>query len=173
VDISKVNVQDRIDLTIQSLLNGDVDVIDAWMITEVAELLAAGHEINMIIPSDYGIDVYPQVIFTTEDMIKNNPELVQRFLDATLLGMQAAMANPNDAVDIILTYNSQRTREVELSAMYQLLPLMLPAGSYPGEMTADIWVYTQDLLISQELLNAPLDDLNAAYTTQFLHPSAR
>lgn len=171
INAADVITTNRTDLTTQSLINSDVDVIDAWVITEVAELTAAGTDINLIIPAEYGIDIYPNVIFTTEAMVADNPQLVERFLRATLKGLQATIDDPVTAVDLFLTYDSTRGEVVENLAMQQAIPLFLPAGSQPGMMHADVWNFTYEVLRDQQILSAPLD-VSEAYTTHFLNAVA-
>jgi NitT/TauT family transport system substrate-binding protein len=167
LDPASVNTLERTDLTTQSLLNGKVDVIDGWVTTEVAELLAAGEDINLIFPSEYGVDTYPLVIFTTEDMVKNQPEKVERFLQATLKGIEQVIAAPDAAATLFLTYDATRGAAVETAAVQQALPLFLPAGSQPGLMKPEVWEFTQEMLVEQGLLTSATD-VTSAYTLHFL-----
>ncbi len=49
---------------------------------------------NLIWVEDYGIHFYADTLFTTDQMIAENPDLVLRFLRATLKGEQFAIENP-------------------------------------------------------------------------------
>src|SRR5262249_53498964 len=77
LDPAKMNILERTDFTSTPLLDGSADVIDGWVTNEAVDLTQSGHKINMVLVSDYGIDVYPDIIFTTEDRINKNPDLVQ------------------------------------------------------------------------------------------------
>lgn len=168
IDPDSVNSQIRTDFTIDSLVNGDIDVIDAWVTNEVVELGLGGYDINVILASDYGVEVYPNVIFTTEDMVENHPDVVERFLQATLRGTQMAIDDPENAAAETLTRNADLDIEKETESMFQALPLLNPAGSQPGMMSASSWETTQDIMLEQDLLDAPLD-LDQAYTLEFLN----
>jgi NitT/TauT family transport system substrate-binding protein len=44
--------------------------------------------------ADYGFDIYSNAILTTDDMLKNKPDIVRKFVKASLDGMRAAFADP-------------------------------------------------------------------------------
>ena len=143
-------------------------MIDAWVITEIAELAAAKQEINLILPSDYGIEVYPNVIFTTEEMISGNPEVVERFVRATVRGLQNAVDNPKVAAELTFNkYAPERGLEVEQIAMQRAVPLLKPTDSSPGMMKPEVWETTHQILLDQKILSQPLE-INSAYTLAFL-----
>jgi NitT/TauT family transport system substrate-binding protein len=168
VDAASVNAIDRTDYSIAPLLDGRADVIDGWVINEIVALEQEGHQINIILVSDYGVEMYPNVIFTTEDLIASNPDLVLRFLRATVRGMQDAVDNPEEAVRLTASYDPTLDPDVQLVAMQRSLPLLKPAGSVPGAMTDDAWTYIMQTLTAQEILTEPLD-VTQAYTLQFLN----
>jgi ABC-type nitrate/sulfonate/bicarbonate transport system substrate-binding protein len=171
IDPASINVVERTDFTINPLINGEADVIDGWVINEIVPLTQGGYEFNMILPSDYGIDLSPAVIFTTEDMIANHPDLVKRFLRATLQGIQSAADDPARAAALSVEYKTADNVPVEASeeaiAMQQSLPLLLPAGTRPGLMQPELWDFTDQVLVDQGILERPLD-IEAAFTTKFL-----
>lgn len=168
IDPEQINLVDRTDFTTQILLNGEADVMDDWVITAVPELTLAGHELNLILPADYGIDMYPNIIATTEDTIANRPELVEKFVQATVKGMQDALDNPDTAAKVTVDqYRSDRGLAVEQEAMQRSLPLLKPADSALGQMKPEVWERTHEILLEQGILSEPID-LEAAYTLEFL-----
>ena len=54
----------------------------------------AGYKINLIYPDDYGVHFYGDTIFARDDFIAANPDLVRRFLRASLKGWTYAVENP-------------------------------------------------------------------------------
>ncbi len=165
---SQVNLHTRTDYTIDPLVNGQMDVIEAWITNEIVDLELGGYEFNMILPSDYGIDMYPDVIFTTEETIANRPEMVEKFLRATLRGVQDAIDDPAEAATLSVSYNSDLNVDRETRAMERSLPLLNPSGSKLGMMTPEHWETTQQILLAQGLLSEPLD-VSTAYTMTFLN----
>jgi len=73
----------------------------AWdgIATEVANL-----ETNYLNFADYGIelDYYNPIIIANNDYLIENPDTAKNFLDAVRQGYEFAIANPNEAADILL-----------------------------------------------------------------------
>jgi len=126
-----------------------------------------GYNVNVVLPSDYGIDLYANVIFTTEDMIKTQPDLVEAFVGATVHGMQRAIEDPEAATRLTLARGTNLNPTSEAESMRLALPLMNPAGSRPGMMTAENWRTAYRILHDQGLLAQQLD-VDQAYTLTFL-----
>jgi ABC-type nitrate/sulfonate/bicarbonate transport system substrate-binding protein len=167
IELSQINNMPRTDFSNEPLLSGQADVLDAFITNQPVQLAQEGHEINAILPSDYGVDIYANVIFTTEDMIANKPDLVEHFLRATIQGIQAALDDPEGAAASTVTYNANLNLESETESMLRSLPLLNPGGSRPGMMTAENWEITHQILADQGLLSKPLD-VSQAYTLAFL-----
>jgi NitT/TauT family transport system substrate-binding protein len=51
--------------------------------------------------ADVGLDLYGNGIIASDSTIKSNPDLVRRFVAATLQGLKDAIANPKEAGDIM------------------------------------------------------------------------
>jgi NitT/TauT family transport system substrate-binding protein len=167
IDPAKVEGVPRTDFSNQPLLDGQVDVMDAFITNQPVQLAQAGHQVNAILASDYGIDVYANIIFTSEATIANKPELIERFLRATIQGMQSALQDPKGAVALAVAQNSDLSLEAETESMNRSLPLLNPAGGQPGMMRAEDWEITHQILLDQGILSKPLD-LKAAYNLSFL-----
>jgi NitT/TauT family transport system substrate-binding protein len=168
IDPAKVNIVARQDLSEAPLLKGEADVIDAWLITEIVTLKLKKIDFNMILPFDYGIEAYPGVLFTTEDTIRNKPELVDHFVRATLRGIQTAADNPDYSARLSQKYDKVHSPEEISLAMQQSLPLLSPANSKPGMMNAQVWKDTYAMLRDQGLLSGTLD-VDKAFTLTFLN----
>lgn len=57
--------------------------------------------------SDAGLNFYSNGLIATDATIKSNPDLVRRFVDATIKGMKAAFANPAEAGSIMHKYHPE------------------------------------------------------------------
>ena len=51
--------------------------------------------------SDAGLDYYSNGLVASDATIQSNPDLVRRFVKATLEGLTCAMANPKEAGEIL------------------------------------------------------------------------
>jgi NitT/TauT family transport system substrate-binding protein len=167
IDQALVKTQPRADYTNDALLNGKADVIDAFVNNQPVQLKEQGFDINVVLPSDYGIDLYANVIFTTEEMIKTQPDVVEAFVRATTSGMQRAIQDPEAATKLTIARGTNLNPASEATSMRLALPLMNPAGSRPGMMTAQNWQTAYQMLRDQGLLAQQLD-VQQAYTLTFL-----
>ena len=79
------------------LLTGAIDVWPGYLINEVLAAKEKGFDVNIVYPSDYGIDLYADTLFTTETMLKEKPDVVRNFVAATLKGWNTAIAAPEEA----------------------------------------------------------------------------
>lgn len=167
IDPASVNTLPRTDYSNEALLSGRADVMDAFLNNQPVQLAQQGHAVNAILASDYGIDLYPNVLFTSEALIAERPELVAAFVRASVSGLQAAVADPDAATALTVARSDQLDPASEAESMRLALPLMNPAGSRPGMMTAESWAEAAAILRDQQLLTAPLD-VEAAYDLTFL-----
>lgn len=167
VDADAVNIIERTSFGIGMLVNGETDAIGAWIINEGVELEENGYDANYILLSDYGIVTYDLLIFTTEDMIANNPDVVERFLRATIRGHQAMVDDSEAAIDAVMTHDPELNREGQIARLQAFIPIVNPAGSQLGAMDANVWTFTYTLLVDNGQLSADVD-VTSAYTMQFI-----
>lgn len=97
---------------VKDLLEDKADVIASYLTDAPIILKNRGYEYNIIDPLAYGINFYGDMIFTSENEIKNNHSRAQRFLIATQKGWEYAFSNLDETIDIILNkYSSSLERE--------------------------------------------------------------
>jgi NitT/TauT family transport system substrate-binding protein len=168
IDPATVNIVERTDLTTAVLLSGEADVIDAWITNEVVALINEGVEYNTIFAYDYGVDMYPNVIFTTEDYIANNRDVVLRFLRATLKGIEEAVGNPATAAQEAVKRDPTLNVAVEEQAIVLAVPLLIPQASRAGMMTTENWTTAHNILVSEGVLDDSVD-VTQTYTLDFLN----
>ncbi|MDN5071184.1 transporter substrate-binding domain-containing protein [Aliarcobacter butzleri] len=83
------------------LINNEVDLMPAYIANEPFLLKEKGYDVNIINPSNYGFDIYGDMLFTNEDEAKNNPNRVEKFRDATLKGWKYALENKEEIIQLI------------------------------------------------------------------------
>lgn len=148
------------------LLNGSTDVSTGYIINEPHQAIEAGYGVNTMLMADYGAGIYADVLFATEDTLKNRPEFVEGFLRATLRGWQYAIENEEEAVDIDLKYAKGKTRSHELYMLRQSAPLIHTGDMRIGEMEKEAWEQTKSVLREQGLLKEDIG-IESAYTSEF------
>jgi NitT/TauT family transport system substrate-binding protein len=154
-------------LDLSSFYSGEVQVHAGFLNNEVLIVRAAGHNINVIYPDDYGIHFYGDTLFTTDDLIASNPNLVLRFLRATLKGWTWAVENPAQVGPLVVGYKPEADAELEVAKMTASLPLVNTGEDFIGWMKPEIWNGIEQTLREQGVLTDTLD-VKQAYTLQFL-----
>jgi NitT/TauT family transport system substrate-binding protein len=167
IDPESVTTVPRTSFGVDPLLNGEVDALTGWIINEGVQIEEAGSEPAFLLLSDYGVETYDIVIFTTEEKVKNEPELVERFLRATLAGIRDTITDPEQAIEFTLSYNPQLDRDQQLRRLRATIPLINIPGQNPGQMQAAVWESTRQVLLEQGGMPEAID-LNTVYTTAFL-----
>jgi NitT/TauT family transport system substrate-binding protein len=167
IDLNKVD-EVTIGFDANELLAGETDVSSGYIINEPYGVIEAGKEVNTILVADYGVNIYADIIITNKDTIENNPELVEGFLKATLDGWQYAIENEEEAVDIVLKYAPDRTKEHEAYMLQQSIPLIHTGNSPLGMMKDEDWQTSLNILSEFGNLENEVD-LNDVYTLEFLN----
>lgn len=146
---------------------GEVPVWSGFLNVFALEVQRAGYEINIIYPEDYGIHFYGDVLITTDDLIANNPQLVQRFTRATLKGWTYAVENPEMVGTIVQKYKQDADVGLEAARMAASIPLVNTGEDFIGWMKPELWEGMEQTLREQEVLTDSLD-VRQVYTLQFL-----
>jgi NitT/TauT family transport system substrate-binding protein len=133
----------------------------------LALLRYEGADFTAIWPSEYGVSFYGDVIFTTDEFIEKHPDVVERFVRATLKGWQKAVDDLDLGVKNTLAFNSELDKGVQLAALESSLPLIDTGEDKIGWMRPEIWQQMHDVLLEQGLLTQPLD-VTTTYTNEFV-----
>lgn len=72
-----------------------------------------GYEIVQIEPSDYGVDFYGDILFTSDKEINEHPERVDKFKRASLKGWEYALEHPDEIIEYILKLPGVKERGVD------------------------------------------------------------
>jgi len=164
-DLSEIPV--KFDMT--PLLTGQVDVWPGYVINEVITAREKGFDVNIIWPASYGINLYADTLFTTEKMLSEKPDVVRRFVAATLKGWSYAVAHAEEAAELTVKSGAKLSYPHELAMMKESIGLLQPDSLPIGSMQAAQWTAMQDMLLKGGFLKTPID-LDRAYTTRFLAP---
>lgn len=168
VDEGQVNMVPMEEYGIGPLVRGETEALGyAWSVSEGVEAKVAGQEVNMIFMSDYNVLEYPNAIFTTEQMIQERPDVVERFVRATLKGHQYAIEHPEESAQLALEYDDSLDPEWLTAQMPAYVPLIDTGDAPLGWMDAEVWQSTQDILLDQGFISSPAD-LSDLYTNSFV-----
>ena len=157
---------------VPALLQGQVDAIlgsiDAYQIQAEAQ----GAQLDNYRFADYGVPTVSTSIFANETFIKDNPDLIRKFIAASLKGWRFALDNPEKAVKDLKSVFPEMNEKLAASELAAITPLFCSGGAkYIGKAEDALWVKTQDLLSEVKLLPAGQDP-KSYYTNAYLPPAA-
>ena len=134
------------------LIQGQVDAFADWAINAPISVEEKGYAVNLIFPADYGINMYADVIFTTEDVLKKKRSALVCFLHATMKGYEYAIEHSEEAIAATLKRDSNLRKEHESRMFEASVPLWKPEGKRLGEMKVADWSRLNDILVTTGLM---------------------
>jgi NitT/TauT family transport system substrate-binding protein len=166
IDMSDIEVSD-FNFNYDQFYSGEIDVFPAFAAGSLQDLLRAGVDVNYIWPDDYGVHWYSDTIITTETLIQDNPDLVLRFLRATLRGHRYMIENIEEAVDSTMKYADVQDRQVQTDMLAASIPLIHTGVNQIGWMDEAKWRGMQTDLLEFDVI-AESVDLQSVMDMQFL-----
>lgn len=165
---------DKVNLVVspssELLKSGAVDAKTAFVINEGVALDLAGYKTAALLPSDYGVQAYAEVIFVNRKTAEENPDLVKRFVAATRAGYDYAYANQDETVKTLVELNKQLNPEqqaaqlaLQESYVYTDFSRAKGACAFDGAVIAE----TAKTLVEFGGLKSDLD-IASFYSTDFI-----
>ena len=152
------------------LMSGAVDARTGFVINGPISIEQAGMKTTSMKVADYGINAAAEAIFTTEAYAHDHPDVVRRFVAATIEGYRYAYAHRDETLAVILKNNPQLKEEQQRQQLDRQAPLIFTARaekeglcSFSGEDIAQ----TADVLREFGGFKDTVD-IKAMYSTDFL-----
>ena len=154
---------------VEALVSGQEQAVVVYAANEPVQLRAQGYEIDEILVSDY-LQLASNGLITNEATLAENPELVQRMVDATLQGIADTMADPAEAYQISLGY-VEALASADAAVQQQVLATSITfwQAEVLGYSDPAAWENMLQVLLDMGLLSEPLD-VSLAFTNAFIHP---
>lgn len=121
-----------------ALLDGRIDLAECWEGANRPVLEKLGREsgktIRWLRYRDFSLNLYGNGIVTTEKIVAANPDLVRRFVKATLRGYEFQQQRPQEAADLIVARATLLERQtllqqiLEANALVKDADLTVPRG---------------------------------------------
>lgn len=131
------------------LAEDKADAITAYISVEINQFRKAGVEPAFILPINYGIDFYGDILFTRKKIADSDPVTIAKFRKASFEGWEYAMSHTAEIADYILTLPGVKERGVtkddllvEAEAMRKLI---LPDLVEIGHMNEGRWRHILDV----------------------------
>ncbi len=144
-----------------------------YLTNDVQRLRREGVPIRQFLLADAGYSAYGTLIAARRSLVEQHPDLVQRFLDASLLGWCHYLHGARAGADALIGRgNPDYTRQgaddaVAAIRSYGLVEGGDAAGAGIGSMSARRWQSYLEQMAPTGLY--PRLDLGTVYTTRFLH----
>jgi NitT/TauT family transport system substrate-binding protein len=154
------------------LLKGDLDVAQAMIYNEYAQVLEAKNpatgqlyqpsDLNLVDFNDpsVGTAMLQDQIFAKDSWLKqgNNAETAQKFLEASFKGWIYCRDNPQKCVDIVLKNGSQLGASHQAWQLNEINALVWPSPNGIGIMDKTLWQQTIDIATKYKVLKAAPTD---------------
>ncbi len=143
---------------IQDLISGRVDAFNGYISNEPYLMEQMGVPYGLIQPRTYGVDFYGDVLFTHADTVRDRPDLVRRFREASLKGWQDAMLDIEGTAALIQRkYATDKSLEHLVFEGQRLKDLVLDDLVPVGHMNPVRWQRIVDINASLGLIGADVD----------------
>jgi NitT/TauT family transport system substrate-binding protein len=131
----------------------------------------AGAEVRTLLISSSGYDPY-RVSFTTRDFVTQHPDLVAKFVRASIRGWQAYLNDPAATNAMLLKLNPALNPAEEAYSAQSMrdggfIAGNDPAGAQAGHMDAARWQTNYEQLKALGILHGPVDPA-ATYSLKFV-----
>ncbi|WP_416148674.1 ABC transporter substrate-binding protein [Salipaludibacillus sp. HK11] len=153
-----------------TFMQNEEAVSQSYMTSEPFNLEKEGIEVDWLLNGDSGYEVYGNLLFTTEEMIEEQPEVVRAYVEASIKGWEYYEEHHEEVIPFIQEYNPEMsTEQLEYSAVaMQPLVYGYDAEEYGvGYMTEERWQNIMEILYNLELISEQ-QDVTEAFTTEFL-----
>jgi NitT/TauT family transport system substrate-binding protein len=157
---------------VPALLQGQVDAvlgsIDAYQIQAESQ----GAQLDVYRFADHGVPTVSTSIFASNSYLKENPDLVKKFVAASLKGWAFALDNPDKAIKDVKAVFPEVNEKLAAAELAAITPLFCSGGArYIGKAEDALWSKSQALLSEVKLLPAGQDP-KTYYTNDYLPPES-
>jgi NitT/TauT family transport system substrate-binding protein len=159
---------------LNAVINGQADLLLGYVMDQSMKIKdATGKDVYPIKFADYGVNLVSSGIITNTDYLKENEDLVKRFMAATLKSIQEATKHPKDAAQAILNANPKGGK---IDTLTQGFELTIPLYKDPTGTSKDLlrvsdqnMTETVNVMVEYGGLDAKAKtDLKTYYTNAYL-----
>ena len=141
-------------------------IFDAWTGVE-ARLKNVKLDYIPIKDIDPALDYYTPILITNNKTIKENPELVKKFMAATSRGYEEAIKDPSGAADILSKAVPELDKNLVKTSQEYLAKLYKDDAQKWGQMKAEVWKNYAKFMQDNGLIKKALN-VDEAFTNEFL-----
>ncbi|GHC71129.1 ABC transporter substrate-binding protein [Limoniibacter endophyticus] len=171
IDAKEADIQPQ-QVSVTPFVDKQVDVVTATRYNElyVINQRVGKENLNLFVPEDSGVSFPRDTLIVSEQTTQEKPELVEKFLRASVKGWKDAFANEKEAIDIIMKIAPTLDR-AQQEFMLGEIKVLMTAGKAKtdGIFTIDKAAVgsANDLLARYGVISKPVD-LDAAFDASFI-----
>lgn len=145
------------DAIASTLALGRADAVGYYTISEALLKKTIGSkELVILTYADAGMDFYSNGIIADEKLLASNPDLVKRFVNATLRGLKDSIANPEEAAKILNKYHRQIDVDIGTAEMKVVGTLVRKPTDKVGVIELPRMQRTVDIVTEAFVLKQPV-----------------
>ena len=155
---------------IQPLIDDLIDVCPGYMNDEPLTMKEKGYETNVIPAFKHGYDFYSEVHFVTDTMIQKQPDMIRKFLGATLRGWKEAFKYPAATAKLIVEKyypEGSVSQQTESLKVFNLLATIGIGENLIGYMERPFWQKGIDILYKFKQIDRKIS-AGDVFTSEFL-----
>jgi len=152
------------------LADGRVDVYPVFTANEPDTLARLGIPVRLFDPTNYGVPSLGLTFITNQQMVQTKPDVVTRFLRASLRGLADAIADREAAIDVVMKYATGEDRAHQrymLDTEIDAAQNDLTRANGIGAMDRSRYVSLRDFLLQYGGI-AKSVDVDAVFTDRFV-----
>jgi NitT/TauT family transport system substrate-binding protein len=136
--------------------------------------VAAGFKPKTFLLADFGFDTYSTLIEARREMVEKNPDLVQRFVDASAIGWYNYIYGDNKAANVLIKKDNPEMTDDKIAVGVKLMKEYGIVDSGPaitggiGAMTDAQMKSFYDKMVKAGVVKADID-YKKSYTLQFVN----
>ncbi len=101
-------IEQQHSFNVQDLIDGKTDAMAVYLSNEPYYMIEKGLKYNIFNPSDFGFNLYDNILFTSKKLATKNPKLVDDFYEASQKGWDYAFNNIEETAQLVFDkYNTQ------------------------------------------------------------------
>jgi ABC-type nitrate/sulfonate/bicarbonate transport system substrate-binding protein len=166
VDASQVKeVPIKVDMP--RFFSGEVDVWSGYSLNEPLAAEERNIPVREIFWGDWGVPAVGDTMFTTERLIRDNPNKVAAFLRAVMQGWSYAIQHPDEAVAETLKVSANLDHDHQ-TRMFKATVDLIQASHEPlGSFDIQKWNAMYKMMLESGLLKTPVD-IGKTYNNSFI-----
>lgn len=179
VDASKVTIE-NVGFPVREpmLASGQVDAITGFSFSSYFNLAQKGvkpEDIKVMLMADYGLVLYGNAVMVNPEFAAANPDVVAKFVRATIKGVQDTVKDPDAAIESVMKRNETADKAIELARLKMALkdniatPWVM-ANGFGGVDPARLAASIDQIAVTYDFTVRPKAE--DVFTAQYLPPAA-